>query len=78
MVHICPSMTMTPPPLDREDDEMLILYFNFVKGPQPMEAEEKEPYEAMGRVDQKRYKEAMAGYKNPPMNIDSGCESDSE
>ncbi|RWR73504.1 Structure-specific recognition protein [Cinnamomum micranthum f. kanehirae] len=43
-----------------------------------MSAEEKEPYEAMGRADQKRYKEAMAGYKNAPTNIDSGDESDSE
>eukprot|EP00262_Sarcandra_glabra_P010978 TRINITY_DN26688_c0_g1_i1.p1 TRINITY_DN26688_c0_g1~~TRINITY_DN26688_c0_g1_i1.p1 ORF type:complete len:646 (-),score=160.90 TRINITY_DN26688_c0_g1_i1:244-2181(-) len=44
-----------------------------------MTAEEKEPFESMARADQKRYKEAMAGYKNPaPVNIDSGNESDSE
>ncbi|KAJ4969072.1 hypothetical protein NE237_015773 [Protea cynaroides] len=38
-----------------------------------MTAEEKEPYEAKARADQKRYKEAMADYKNP-INIDSGKE----
>ncbi|XP_077217969.1 high mobility group [Tasmannia lanceolata] len=43
-----------------------------------MTAEEKEPYESMARADQKRYKDAMAGYKNAPTNIDSGNESDSE
>ncbi|XP_043707393.1 FACT complex subunit SSRP1 isoform X1 [Telopea speciosissima] len=42
-----------------------------------MTAEEKEPYEAKARVDQKRYKDAMADYKNPT-NIDSGNESDTE
>ncbi|KAJ7974446.1 FACT complex subunit SSRP1 [Quillaja saponaria] len=43
-----------------------------------MSAEEKEPYEAKARVDKKRYKDEISGYKNPqPMNIDSGNESDS-
>ncbi|KAL5806615.1 hypothetical protein ACOSQ4_029348 [Xanthoceras sorbifolium] len=43
-----------------------------------MSAEEKEPYEAKARVDKKRYKDEISGYKNPkPMNIDSGKESDS-
>lgn len=41
-------------------------------------AEEKEPYESMARADQKRYKEAMAGYKSGPTSIDSGNESDSK
>lgn len=41
-------------------------------------AEEKEPFESMARADQKRYKEAMAGYKSGPANIDSGNESDSK
>ncbi|KAF8390255.1 hypothetical protein HHK36_024780 [Tetracentron sinense] len=43
-----------------------------------MSAEEKQPYEAKARADQKRYKDAMADYKNPSSNIDSGNESDSE
>ncbi|PIA62533.1 hypothetical protein AQUCO_00200505v1 [Aquilegia coerulea] len=43
-----------------------------------MTAEEKEPFEAKARVDQKRYKEAMADYKSAPMIVDSGHESDSE
>ncbi|ERN03798.1 FACT complex subunit SSRP1 [Amborella trichopoda] len=43
-----------------------------------MTSEEKEPFEAMARADSKRYKEAMAGYKSAPTNIDSGNESDSE
>ncbi|OVA13298.1 Structure-specific recognition protein [Macleaya cordata] len=43
-----------------------------------MTAEEKEPYEAKARADQKRYKEAMAGYKSAPAIIDSGNESDSD
>ncbi|KAK9116863.1 hypothetical protein Sjap_015810 [Stephania japonica] len=45
-----------------------------------MTAEEKEPFEVMTRADQKRYKEAMAGYKSSPapMNIDSGHESNTE
>ncbi|KAG6719788.1 hypothetical protein I3842_03G024400 [Carya illinoinensis] len=43
-----------------------------------MTAEEKEPYEAKARQDQKRYREEISGYKNQqPMNIDSGNESDS-
>lgn len=37
----------------------------------PIAGEEKEPFEQMARADQKRYKEAMAGYKNAPAN-DSG------
>lgn len=41
-------------------------------------AEEKEPFESMARADQKRYKEAMAGYKSGPTHIDSGNESDSK
>ncbi|CAN6456058.1 unnamed protein product [Victoria cruziana] len=43
-----------------------------------MTAEEKERYEAMARADQKRYKDEMAGYKNVPVNVDSGNEPDSE
>ncbi|KAF8408055.1 hypothetical protein HHK36_007196 [Tetracentron sinense] len=43
-----------------------------------MTAEEKEPYEARARADQKRYKEAMANYKNPSKIIDLGNESDSK
>ncbi|XXG64352.1 hypothetical protein AAC387_Pa05g2330 [Persea americana] len=43
-----------------------------------MTAEEKEPFESMARADQKRYKEAMAGYKSGPTHIDSGNESDSK
>ncbi|KAL5995850.1 FACT complex subunit ssrp1 [Asimina triloba] len=39
-------------------------------------AEEKEPYESTAKADMKRYKEAMAGYKNAPTNIDSGNGSD--
>ncbi|XP_057980719.1 ubiquitin C-terminal hydrolase 12-like isoform X2 [Malania oleifera] len=30
---------MTPPPLDQEDDEMLVPHTDFVEGPQPMEAQ---------------------------------------
>lgn len=41
-------------------------------------AEEKEPYESKARADQKRYKEAMAGYKNVPTNIESVDDSDSQ
>lgn len=45
-----------------------------------MTAEEKEKFEEMAKQDQKRYKEAMAGYRNSggpaPMNIDSGNDSD--
>ncbi|KAI3985786.1 hypothetical protein MKX01_026572 [Papaver californicum] len=43
-----------------------------------MTAEEKEPYEAKAKVDQKRYKDAMAGYKGDAPTttiIDSGNES---
>ncbi|KAI3974171.1 hypothetical protein MKX01_033422 [Papaver californicum] len=43
-----------------------------------MTAEEKEPYEAKAKVDQKRYKDAMAGYKGDALTtaiIDSGNES---
>ncbi|XP_042509917.1 FACT complex subunit SSRP1 [Macadamia integrifolia] len=43
-----------------------------------MTAEEKDPYEAKARVDQKRYKDAMADYNKNPTNVDSGNESDSE
>ncbi|KAF5735523.1 High mobility group isoform 1 [Tripterygium wilfordii] len=44
-----------------------------------MSAEEKEPYEGKARVDKKRYRDEISGYKNPqPMDIDSGNESDSE
>ncbi|MCL7027137.1 hypothetical protein MKW94_014239 [Papaver nudicaule] len=44
-----------------------------------MTAEDKEPYEAKAKADQKRYKDAMAGYKGdaPATIIDSGNESDS-
>ncbi|KAI3846537.1 hypothetical protein MKX03_008219 [Papaver bracteatum] len=42
-----------------------------------MTAEEKEPFEAKAKIDQKRYKDAMAGYKGdaPTTIIDSGNES---
>lgn len=44
-----------------------------------MSVEEKEPFESKARADKKRYKNAMADYKNGPTNnIDSGNESDSE
>ncbi|EOA23621.1 hypothetical protein CARUB_v10016819mg [Capsella rubella] len=43
-----------------------------------MSAEEKEPYEAKAQVDKQRYKDEISDYKNPPpMNVDSGNESDS-
>lgn len=38
-------------------------------------AKEKEPYEVKARADQKRYKEAMAGYRSALRIIDSGNES---
>lgn len=44
-----------------------------------MTGEEKEQFESMAKTDQKRYKDAMTGYKSggAPMVIDSGNESDS-
>ncbi|KAK1264710.1 FACT complex subunit SSRP1 [Acorus gramineus] len=43
-----------------------------------MTASEKEPFEAMARADQKRYKDEMAGYnKSAPVGMDSGAETDS-
>ncbi|XP_068651295.1 ubiquitin C-terminal hydrolase 12-like isoform X4 [Aristolochia californica] len=34
---------MTPPPLDQEDDEMLVPHSDFTDGPQPMEVTQPEP-----------------------------------
>lgn len=42
-----------------------------------MSAEEKEPYEAKARVDKQRYRDEISGYKNQPMLVDSGNDSDS-
>ncbi|KAJ4979070.1 hypothetical protein NE237_009850 [Protea cynaroides] len=41
--HLSLSMTMmTPPPLDQEDDEMLVPHTDFADGPQPMEVAQAE------------------------------------
>ncbi|KAJ4970538.1 hypothetical protein NE237_003637 [Protea cynaroides] len=42
-IHLSLSMTMmTPPPLDQEDDEMLVPHSDFADGPQPMEVAQAE------------------------------------